>query len=231
MSERSNLPFCGVWEEIEVGERDVPQLKKHLDASTPEGKKEFRIWEIIKKIGDESDTREVGLPQVLEISNEGDEHFVIVRKYSSGSLTDFIHNKPSNKSKKWRCKLRVSLLISCARAIEILHKNGIFHNDIAPKNIMLGREKLVLVDYDSSTFAKQTSADDRFLKNDLQSFGFVIYNFIEKKSWGGSKGLNAWQNKANTGQFFSQRLYELVNTLVFDESYYTSASEIVKELT
>lgn len=56
---------------------------------------------------------------------------------------------------------RIKLALQLIRQVAILHKNGIIHCDIKPKNLILSETSLTLIDFDSARYKDEKSAQDK----------------------------------------------------------------------
>ncbi len=95
------------------------------------------------------------LPLIYEIIRENGEIFV-VREYVNGETLESCLEKNGNVKEAFAKKVAISV----CDALIPLHKFGIVHRDVSPKNIILGTDEIKLIDFDISRTVKADKSRD-----------------------------------------------------------------------
>ncbi len=97
-----------------------------------------------------------GLSTIFEVASEWQENsFVALMKWVDGAaLSSFIGVFPLLAEEQGEPNaeaLALRWLGQVCQALNVLHKNGIVHGDVSPKNLIVSGQDLVLTDYDFAT--------------------------------------------------------------------------------
>lgn len=104
-----------------------------------------------------------GLSTVFEVVDYWkDTEFAALLAWIDGAaLSDFVGLLPSLAERFGRepRELALSWLRDMCEALDVLHRNGLVHGDVSPRNIIVEGQKLVLTDYDCSSRAGDPVVD------------------------------------------------------------------------
>jgi len=167
-------------------------VKKYLNI------KMFDIYKTIKEINS------IFFSNIEFILNDENE-IIIIEEYIQGeNLQQYIKNK-GPLSEKSSLKYFYNL---CA-ATEELHKHGIIHRDLSPKNIMLTSEgNLKIIDFDISRFGGKDKNYDTAI---LGTVGFASpeqFGFAETDEKSDIYSLGAILNYMLTGKLINEKITE-----------------------
>ena len=99
--------------------------------------------------------RHPGLSAVLEVVGEWkDNEFAALMAWVDGAaLSDFVGLLPLLAEKYGRepRDLALGWLRDMCEALDVLHRNGLVHGDVSPRNMIVAGQELVLTDYDCSS--------------------------------------------------------------------------------
>ena len=97
-------------------------------------------------------SKHLGLASVFEVTTEWQENeFVALSTWIEGSaLADFTGLIPllAEESREDPQELATRWLRTMCEALDTMHRNGLAHGDVSPRNMILSGEDLVLTDYD-----------------------------------------------------------------------------------
>ena len=97
-------------------------------------------------------SKHLGLASVFEVTTEWQENeFVALSTWIEGSaLADFTGLVPllAEESREDPQELATRWLRTMCEALDTMHRNGLAHGDVSPRNMILSGEDLVLTDYD-----------------------------------------------------------------------------------
>eukprot|EP01083_Nonionella_stella_P281204 956842_1 len=149
---------------------------KLIDVSSASGKAELLGWKTAKEALAADTT--VSFPRVLLLTEIHEGLWKVVVQEHSMSLLNFAESKFQRKMRKstYSLEKRLKCLVGCCTALGKLHESGVAHGDIHPRNCLLTKKKLLLMDFDKSTSAEFEDFEQTIHK-DLQDFGGVIFAF------------------------------------------------------
>ncbi len=96
--------------------------------------------------------RHPAIPIIYDIE-ENEEFVCIIEEYISGmSLNSLITHTKSISTRRI-----ITLIKELCEVLEYLHKNGIYHHDIKPDNIIIDNEKIKLLDYGNAARSNESN--------------------------------------------------------------------------
>ncbi|MBN2851543.1 MAG: protein kinase [Clostridia bacterium] len=157
-------------------------LTRIIKESRKKVEQEFGDFDTLKNL------HHIGLPQIYDVFEDNINNYIVLEHIDGHNLKSSVDEKGKYSFDDAIIIIRQLLLV--VRYLHTIRPKAIIHGDIKPENIIVDKERTVLIDFDSVNNQKGTSyfiAPERLLgmkksqQSDIYSIGLVIHFMMTGK--------------------------------------------------
>eukprot|EP01083_Nonionella_stella_P031224 85479_1 len=144
---------------------------------------ELHAWEFIQCMQKHEGTKRMSFAEVLDITEHDRGLWTLRVKEYKTDMADYFRDTTIERIKaKYSVRKRLEMLVFCCKALAALHNIGIAHKDILPRNIIITKGKLLLIDFNTAQMdIPDENLDTTFQvakSKDVIYFMRLVYRFM-----------------------------------------------------